>query len=1305
MKKRRLTLLGSLLCVLALTACTVTNNIEGDVNVNVDTNIDTGDDNTQKETPTEITLTLTVEPDSAVVTVGDSVTLFASVSPSTATVTYSSSDTSVATVNNSGVVTTLSAGTVTITATASLEGYTTKTASITITVNPVSTGGDSGGDSGSGRGGNEGNEPSGGTEDVTTYGVEITNGANLTPLEIGDTKTVSVSLITYVNEVETSRQDATNEVTLGSTKQGVLSINGLEITAASAGTTTLTATWGEKVVTSSGVSITVNVASGGDSGTTPDPEPEPSTVVVSFNSTSYTVEEESTVQTSLTTDPTGASVTYESSDTNVATVNASGLVTGVKAGEATITATASYTGYNAGTATCSITVTEKVVEEPEPTESGYYVLYGDFVDADWDDFPNPGDDTYLGYTSDDTKYWEVTITTTEAPDFGSWDPWNATFRIIYAYYDPTGGDDGTGANVYETIADYYALDTTNSTGTLGVNYDSEGNANICLHWDTTYTITIDLTDSSNPYILVVMDTTGVTYDSCYVLYGDFVESYWKESPEEDSDFYLAYNSTDTSTKHWEIRATTTSEPTDNEYWSDENQWDAGFRIIAYGDDSTTILNYSSLATGSTGVLGTNSDNNICIKWNATYDIVIDMTGDTASILVTLVTESGGDTGSSGGSEVSYDSKYALVGDFPGYDWDESPDTDSIYYLPYSSTDKSTMYWERTITIADPPVNDQYWENPDTWDAGFRVVEYGTWNTVVGYSNITGTPTGVNGTDNNDDIEVDFGATFDLVIDCTGSTNTITVTLVEEEETYNIDGHYILYGDFDGMSWSTEPGYDSIYDLPYDSTNSNSKYWTRTITTGNPTWTTGFRIVEYGSETNVAGYSNFTIDSASTGLYSGGADNNNNIRFAAANTSYDLTIDMRGSTWTLLVNYHSDDFEAGINGKAGGTSSGGSSSGTYGDDLGITSSYAMGMDTSSIVEVLEAGAVMYDYDGNKIDDIDEFMSFVASEGVNYIRIRLWLNPYDGSGNSYGGGHNDESTDLTIAKAAVKAGMKICLDFHYSDFWADRERQFCPDEWSSLSGSTLNSTAAEYTTSILTDFRNANCTPSMVQVGNETNNNSICGTSGTDFFVACCAAVNSFDSSIKVVIHYADDQTTSVMKTYFKALVDASCQFDIIGLSFYPFWHRNGSISTFQSDMEDFKSELSKDVCLMEYSYGFTTTWTDWGDTYGQMSNTFNDTLQAVAGYEASPEGQAQCIYDINKAVVDAGGIGSFYWESAWISKKGTCWASSYSAEFYTNHGVSVTDWAFDTCSWANQALFDYDGYVLSSFNIYNQMWGN
>ncbi|MCD8203703.1 MAG: glycosyl hydrolase 53 family protein [Coprobacillus sp.] len=524
-----------------------------------------------------------------------------------------------------------------------------------------------------------------------------------------------------------------------------------------------------------------------------------------------------------------------------------------------------------------------------------------------------------------------------------------------------------------------------------------------------------------------------------------------------------------------------------------------------------------------------------------------------------------------------------------------------------------------------------------------------------------------------------------------------------------DAAYALYGDFADSSWNDSPSEDSDFYLAYSSTDSSTKYWSVTVTTSSEPvdnewwsdtnqWDAGFRIVVYGDyNTTVAGYTE--LSSSSSADVRMGSDSNNIA--LDWNTTYVITIDMRTSA-SIKIDYPS-------------TSSSGEDDGSVSvgkiDEIANNDNYIMGVDVSSIYEVLNAGAVYYDWAGNAITSLDDFMSFLASQGVNYVRIRLWNSPYvtagDSTSGSFEGGGNDLDTDLLIAKAAADAGMKICLDFHYSDFWADPEKQTRPREWMSLSESEVISKGASWTSEVLNAFKNVGASPSMVQVGNETNNNTICGftansTNAVSFFKSCCSAVRTFDQDIKIVIHYADSRDYFTWSSYYQTLINQGVDYDVIGLSYYPFYHE--SMSSFSNTLKSYVSGFSsKEVCVMEYSYAYTLDYKAWNTGYGKMSNTFNADLETAGGYDATIQGQASVIHDVNEAVAQAGGIGTFYWEPAWLSKTGTSWASSNALNYYQQYADSTAtaDW-FDTCTWANQALFDYDGYPLDSLKAFDQM---
>ncbi|MCD8195467.1 MAG: glycosyl hydrolase 53 family protein [Coprobacillus sp.] len=644
--------------------------------------------------------------------------------------------------------------------------------------------------------------------------------------------------------------------------------------------------------------------------------------------------------------------------------------------------------------------------------------------------------------------------------------------------------------------------------------------------------------------------------------------------------------------------------------------------------------------------------------------------------------------------------YALVGDFIDSNWNESPEKDSVYYLGYDLNDTNTKYWEVNVTIRP--------SNGDNWVAGLRVVEYGTWSLVLGYDELGAASTGVLSGDGEHNIKVSWDTSYKITIDMRKSAS-ITVQQLDSDGNPilpSYDSAYILYGDFEESSWGASSTEGNVTYLAYDSSISTSKYWSVTLYTTSTAsdWDASFRVVESTNfESTIADYSNLDTDN-STGVI--GENNDNNICLYW-DTEYDIIVDCRNSTPTITVNYAGTVLESDFYPDVAryDTISG---IGRV-DEIAENDDYIMGMDISSIIEVENAGGKYYDYDGNQVD----LFTFLASQGVNYIRIRLWNDPYVEVGNpdsgSFQGGGNDIDTDIEIAKRAVEAGMKINLDFHYSDFWADPGKYARPRSWESLSDSAVISTAASWTSEVLGKFKEAGCTPDMVQVGNEINNGIAGFSRSTDtnsnyiqFIAACNKAVKDFDSSIKTCIHLA---SSSFRTDVYTALNNANVDYDIIGLSYYPYYNSHGTLSTLKERMDSLsKSFPTKEVCVVEYSYAWTLE-SKWEQGYGTINNTFNtQTYCDVAGYPASVQGQAQCIYDINEAVAECDtGIGSFYWEPAWLAREGTSWASLESLPYYQEYGESnATESWMGSTSWSNQALFDYEGYALQSLTVYDLM---
>lgn len=107
------------------------------------------------------------------------------------------------------------------------------------------------------------------------------------------------------------------------------------------------------------------------------------------------------------------------------------------------------------------------------------------------------------------------------------------------------------------------------------------------------------------------------------------------------------------------------------------------------------------------------------------------------------------------------------------------------------------------------------------------------------------------------------------------------------------------------------------------------------------------------------------------------------------------------------------------------------------DKELSSDFIMGMDISSMISELESGVVYRDYEENKLETLDDICKFLADQGINHLRIRVWNNPYDADGNGYGGGNNDVEKAKQFADACRKAGIKMLVDFHCSDLWTDPE----------------------------------------------------------------------------------------------------------------------------------------------------------------------------------------------------------------------------------------------------------------------------
>lgn len=373
---------------------------------------------------------------------------------------------------------------------------------------------------------------------------------------------------------------------------------------------------------------------------------------------------------------------------------------------------------------------------------------------------------------------------------------------------------------------------------------------------------------------------------------------------------------------------------------------------------------------------------------------------------------------------------------------------------------------------------------------------------------------------------------------------------------------------------------------------------------------------------------------------------------------------------------------------------------------ISDDFIRGMDASAVLVEENSGVKYYNYDG---EEQDVFMT-LAQSGVNYIRLRVWNDPYDENGKGYGGGNNDLATAIVLGQRATKYGMKVCIDFHYSDFWADPKRQHAPKAWEGMNVEEKSTALYEFTIDSLTQLLDAGVDVGMVQIGNEINN----GMSGESFLpnIAQLLSAGSravremsdaYGKDIQVVVHYTNIEDNGQIDGIASNLEHLGVDYDIFGLSYYPFW--DGDNENMQAVARHIQETYGKKVVIAETSYCYTSEDGDGCD------NSLVGIDDLVDGYAASVQSQASIIRDICAAANEADVLGIFYWEGTWIpvgkatednspiwEEYGSGWASSYAADYDPEDAGLY----YGGCSWDNQAMFDFDGYPLASLNVFKYL---
>ena len=335
----------------------------------------------------------------------------------------------------------------------------------------------------------------------------------------------------------------------------------------------------------------------------------------------------------------------------------------------------------------------------------------------------------------------------------------------------------------------------------------------------------------------------------------------------------------------------------------------------------------------------------------------------------------------------------------------------------------------------------------------------------------------------------------------------------------------------------------------------------------------------------------------------------------------------------------------------------------------------GADLSYVNEMEDCGAVYKDSNENFKDPYKIF----AEAGTNLVRIRLWHNP---TWTNYSN-INDVKKSIQRAKSE---GMKVLLDFHYSDSWADPSNQEIPAAWLNQINNTelLGDLVYNYTFDTLNELYNLNLLPEIVQIGNEINamilqngevkwpidwsRNSALINKGIK---AVRDISNQKNKKIEIMLHIA--QPENALWWFGEAFNAGITDFDWIGLSYYPLWSEY-NLNTIDAPLKNLIETYAKKLMIVETAYPFTLINAD-------SANNIIGENALIPGYPASQQGQLDYLNDLKTKISESGGQGIIYWEPAWVSTNcKTLWGQG-------SH-------------WDNATLFDHNNKSNLGMQFYN-----
>lgn len=369
---------------------------------------------------------------------------------------------------------------------------------------------------------------------------------------------------------------------------------------------------------------------------------------------------------------------------------------------------------------------------------------------------------------------------------------------------------------------------------------------------------------------------------------------------------------------------------------------------------------------------------------------------------------------------------------------------------------------------------------------------------------------------------------------------------------------------------------------------------------------------------------------------------------------------------------------------------------------------LGVDLS-IQDEIDSLNPKYFYKGK---EIEPFSFFKNHSHIDMVRIRLWHNPYDEEENPYGGGTNSLSVFLRLAKRAQKEGMRILLDFHYSDFWVDPSRQLLPKAWKDKTKEELIEAVYYYTKETLEVIKDHGIDIAAIQVGNEISNGMLFpygrlwdeeGNENEGGFASLAAFLKQGYKACKEVYphakrlcHLEHAGSWGMQDYYFSKIIEQGVEFEVIGESYYPYWH--GGLPYFKENISNLIEKYHKEIWVVEMGYEYAESLL--ADHHSENKDMEGD--EFVVGnpdgrvpFPVSKEGQVDYLKHFLTLCKELGVEEVFYWEPTWILLPDNGWAKD-AGQIYV--GLTPAPAYND---WANETLFDFEGNANPAIEIFTQ----